>query len=364
MNPRNSDARVNASVTNTRGWVWLQLAVAWLPMWVLFTVLIALAHGAPLSFGAWRSLSMIVPGALLGIAVYRFTERMPWPHPFRLGFIATHIAAAAVYAICWWLLISLIDSVISGRVVLSVGPGIGLYFVTGLWLYLVVAGVAYANRAAQRSAQLEAMAARAQLDTLRAQLHPHFLFNALHTVVQLIPIDPRGAVRAAERLAGALRTTIEEQRDLVSLAEEWAFVENYLAIEAIRFGARLVVEAGIAESARAALLPAFALQTLVENAVRHGAAPRSAPTRIAINAELTGVMLTVRVEDDGDGADTGAIATGSGTGLRRLRERLRWLYGDAARLDLVSSPDHGFAATLHAPQTEPDGDGERAIPHP
>lgn len=355
---------MNADTTNTRGWIWLQLAAAWLPMWALFTALIALAHGAPLSFGAWRSLSMIVPGALLGIGVYRFTERMPWPHPFRLGFIATHIAAAAVYAICWWVLISLIDSVISGRVVVSIGPGVGLYFVTGLWLYLVVAGVAYANRAAQRGAQLEAMAARAQLDTLRAQLHPHFLFNALHTVVQLIPIDPRGATRAAERLAGALRTTIEEQRDLVSLAEEWAFVENYLAIEAIRFGARLVVATRITDAARTALLPAFALQTLVENAVRHGAAPRTAPTRIAITAELDGAMLIVRVEDDGDGADTAALSAGGGTGLRRLRERLRWLYGDAARLDLASSPDRGFTATLHAPQNDAHEDGERAAPRP
>ena len=355
---------MNASAPHTRGWVWLQLAVAWLPMWALFTALIALAHGAPLSFGAWRSLSLIVPGALLGIGVYRFTERMPWPHPFRFGFIAVHAAAAGAYALCWWLLISLIDSVIYGRFVVSVGPGLGLYLVTGLWLYLVVAGVAYANRAAQRGAQLEAMAARAQLDTLRAQLHPHFLFNALHTVVQLIPIDPRGAVHAAERLAAALRTTIEEQRDLVSLAEEWAFVENYLAIEAIRFGARLVVETRIAEGAHAALLPAFALQTLVENAVRHGAAPRTAPTRIAIAAELAGATLLVRVEDDGAGADTGAVATGSGTGLRRLRERLRWLYGDAARLELVSSPGRGFTATLHAPQTDAGDEGERAVPHP
>ncbi|MEP6938556.1 MAG: histidine kinase [Rudaea sp.] len=345
---------------NTRGWVWLQLAAAWLPMWVLFTVLISLAHGAPLSFGARQSLSMIVPGALLGILVYKFTERMPWPYPFRLRFVPLHVAAAAAYAVSWWLLICVIDSLLAGHIAIATGPGIGLFLVTGLWLYLVVAGVAYANRAAQRGAQLEAMAARRQLDTLRAQLHPHFLFNALHTVVQLIPIDPRGATRAAEQLAGVLRTTIEEQRDLVTLAEEWAFVERYLAIEGIRFGERLVVEARISSTACAALLPAFALQTLVENAVRHAAAPRAQPTRIAIAAELGDAILVVRVDDDGAGADVGAVAAGSGTGLRRLRERMRWLYGDGARLDLASGAGRGFAATLHIPQTDAaDEDGAR-----
>ncbi len=251
-----------------RGWVWLQLAVAWLPMWALFAALIVLAHGMPIGNAALGALRMIAAGAVLGVVVYKFTERMPWPHPFRLGFVGIHVLAAAGYAASWLVLMSLIDSLIVGHLVLVIGPGLGLFFLTGIWLYIVVAGVAYANLAAQRTAKIEAQTARMQLDTLRAQLHPHFLFNALHTVVQLIPLDPRGAARAAEQLAGALRTTIEEQRDLVSLAEEWAFVERYLAIECIRFGNRLVVHTEVDEVARAALLPSFALQTLVENAAR------------------------------------------------------------------------------------------------
>lgn len=348
---------------NSRGWVWLQLGVAWLPMWALFAVLIALAHDTPLLFGALRSLSMIVPGALLGIVVYKFTERMPWPHPFRLAFIPIHVVAACVYSVCWWLLICVVDTFVAGHLAIAVGPGVGLFLITGLWLYLVVAGVAYANRAAQRGAQLEALAARAQLDTLRTQLHPHFLFNALHTVVQLIPLDPRGATRAAELLANALRTTMGEQRDLVSLAEEWRFVENYLAIESIRFGERLVTNMRIAETARAALLPSFALQTLVENAVRHGAAPRSDATHIAIHAELVGNALHVTVSDDGAGADLDEIERRQGSGLRRLRERMRWLYGDGATLTLDSKPDKGFSAKLSVPNSQADeSDDARRLP--
>src|SRR5262249_15494084 len=151
-------------------------------------------------------------------------------------------------------------------------------------------------------------AARAQLDTLRMQLHPHFLFNALHTVVQLIPVDTRAATMAAEQLAGALRTTIAEQRDLVPLRDEWAFVQRYLAIESLRFGERLILEAAVDERALSALLPSFALQTLVENALRHGAAPRIEATRVSIRAQLAADTLDITVADDGIGADVEALA--------------------------------------------------------
>ncbi|HTD28832.1 MAG TPA: histidine kinase, partial [Xanthomonadaceae bacterium] len=263
-----------------RGWVWLQLTVAWLPVWALFALSIAMVHGLTAASAAIASLHMIAPAALLGVAVYRFTSRTPWPHPFQVSFVAMHVLAAALYGISWFVLVSLIDSFVSGRLAIATGPGIGLFLITGVWLYIVVAGVAYANLAAQRTAKIEAHTARMQLDTLRSQLHPHFLFNALHTVVQLIPTDPRAAARAAEQIAGALRTTFEEHRDLISVAEEWAFVERYLAIESIRFGDRLSVTVQIDEPARTALLPSFALQTLVENAVRHGAAPRIEATHL------------------------------------------------------------------------------------
>jgi two-component system, LytTR family, sensor kinase len=338
----------------SRGWVWLQLVVAWLPMWALFTALIVIAHGMPLPDAALSGLRMVVAGALLGIAVSRFVARTPWPYPFRLGFVAAHVLAAVGYSLTWWLLICAIDSFLIGHLAISIGPGIGAFIITGIWLYVMVAGVAYANLAAQRAAKIEAHAARTQLDALRSQLHPHFLFNALHTVVQLIPTDPRAASRAAEMLAAALRTTIEEQRDIICLAEEWAFVERYLAIELIRFGDRLRVVTQIAEAARSASLPSFALQTLVENAVRHAAAPRIEATTVKISAAMTGEILTLTVTDDGVGANVEEIERGAGTGLRRLRERMRWLYGDRAQLQLASEPGAGFAATLIVPQDASD----------
>src|SRR5579864_8096879 len=140
----------------SRRWLWLQLALAWLPMWALFTALIVMAHGLSLGSAAVDAARMIAPGAVLGYFVYKFTSRAPWPHPFRLGFIVIHVVAAIFYAVVWLAFIILIDSVAIGRFIVDVGPGAGLFLITGTWLYIVTAGVAYANQAAERNAKLEA----------------------------------------------------------------------------------------------------------------------------------------------------------------------------------------------------------------
>jgi signal transduction histidine kinase len=333
----------------SRSWIWIQLAIAWLPMWALFTALIMIAHGSGFLDASIGSFRMVAPGALLGIGVHRLASRWPWPHPFRIAFVGLHVVSALMFSGVWYFAVCLIDSVITGRMTFMMGPGMGPFVLTGIWLYIVIAAAAYANLAAQRAAKMEAFATRMQLDALRSQLHPHFLFNALHTVVQLIPTRPRDAARAAEQLAGVLRTTIEEQRDEISLAEELAFVERYLAIESIRFGDRLHVLRRIDEEAREAGLPSFALQTLVENAVRHGAAPRVEATEVSIAATLAEGFLVLTVTDDAAGADLQAVESGNGTGLRRLRERLRWLYGERAKLLLTSAPGQGFTAVLRVP---------------
>ena len=336
-----------------RAWIWMQLLIGWLPVWVLFTVLMMAAHQVSFVQALPIALRLMLCAAVLGLAVQRFSTRLPWPYPFRLRFLAVHLLAAAAYAVGWLLLNSALESLLSGRWVLVIGPGLGAYLVTGIWFYVMIAGVSYANRAAERAAQLTAQAARSQLAALRTQLHPHFLFNALHTVVQLIPMDPRGAVRAAELLAGVLRRSIEEQRDQLPLREEWAFVQRYLDIEGIRFGERLLVRSEIDEAALDCCVPSFALQTLVENAVRHAAAPSIEPVTLWIAARLDGQRLRLTVADDGAGADPAQIEQGTGTGLRRLRERLAWLYGSSAALRLARGIDgRGLTATLDLPRED------------
>jgi anti-sigma regulatory factor (Ser/Thr protein kinase) len=327
--------------------------IGWLPVWALYTTLIVAMHGPPLLWAAFAALRAVLAAALLGLVVHRLTQRFPWPRPFQARFVALHVVGAALYSVAWVGLTSAMESLPRGRFVVVAPAGIVPYLTLGVWLYVMVAGVAYATRATERAAQAEAIAARSQLAALRGQLNPHFLFNALHTVVHLIPREPARAGQAAEQIAALLRTTVEEDRDLVSLVEELAFVERYLDLERLRFADRLRVRIDVSEDARHALVPAYALQTLVENAVRHGATPRIEPTEIAVTARLNGGDLALVVHDTGAGVDkTGKTAT-TGTGLSRLRERLAVLYGGRARLGLESPAGGGFTASLVVPK-DPD----------
>jgi signal transduction histidine kinase len=335
--------------------VWLQLLIGWVPVWVLFTTLIVTAHpDVSLPGAIIGSTRMMLGIVLLAIPVRRLTRRFPWPHPFRPAFALVHLAAGPLFALGWLLFNSLIQSMHSGALVISAGYGIGPFLVLGIWLYVMVAGVSYATDATERAARAEALAARSQLATLRAQLNPHFLFNALHAVVQLIPIDPRRAAQAAERIGGLLRATIEEDRDLVSMAEERSFVERYLEVERMRFGDRLRVTMDLSAEAEQVLVPSFSLLTLVENAVRHGAEPRVEPTDITVRARAASGLLTLAVHDTGAGVAPGQVDRSDGTGLKRLRDRLSALYGDRAALTLSNGSAGGFTATLSVPWSRPE----------
>jgi signal transduction histidine kinase len=344
-----------ARLANGRGWpralVWLQLAVGWLPILALYTGLIVTQHQpVSIAHAAAIAIRSLLPAALLGILVYRFAKRVPWPRPFRMRFAFIHLLAAPTYAFAWILAASIVESVLHRQLIIVVGPGLLPFLVLGIWLYVMVAGISYAIDGTERVARAEAAAVRMQLGALRAQLHPHFLFNALHTVVQLIPVDPHRAAEAAEQVATLLRTTLQEDRDLISLGDEWAFVSKYLELERVRFGERLCVHAEIDPSLLQSSVPSFSLQTLVENAVRHGAAPRVEATTVTISATATEHTLTLEVRDTGAGI-TSSEARGngaSGTGLGRLRDRLSGLYGDASSLVLKTTPA-GCTATLTLP---------------
>ncbi len=332
----------------TRGLVWLQLIIGWLPVWALYATLMLTAHPGVRPFHAIMiSLRAIGVAALLGLGANRLTERFPWPHPFQARFVGIHLVGAVLYAVAWVALISALEGLLRGQLVMVSTPnGVMPFLVLGVWLYVMVTGVTYATRATERAAAAEALAARSQLAALRAQLNPHFLFNALHTVVQLIPREPRRAAEAAEQVAGLLRTTIEEERDLVPLAEELALVERYLDIERIRFGERLLVEVSLPHDLEQVLIPSFALQTLVENAVRHGAAPRIEPTTVSVSASRLGHALVLTVRDNGAGGPGDARP---GSGLARLRERVAVLFGGRARLDTHGLAGQGFTASLTTP---------------
>lgn len=336
--------------------IWLQLLIGWLPLWALLAVLIHTAHHSTLMGAGHIAFRMVIAAAALGFFVARFAERYPWPVRVTPVFVSVHLFAAGLYTIAWNLLNSTIESAVQGRFVIVVGAGIASSIMLGLWLYVMIAGVSYTHLATERAAKAEASAVQAQLAALRSQINPHFLFNALHTVVQLIPREPKLAAEAAEKLAGLLRIAIEQDEDVVTAREELDFVLKYLDIERLRFGDRLTTAIHLPDGAvRDATLPSFAVQTLVENAVRHGAAPRVQPSALTIRFEMPKDALEVSVHNPT--ADSSATATPqndrNGTGLKRLRERLDVLYAGRATLETHFDAT-GFTATLSIPQDADD----------
>ena len=214
-----------------------------------------------------------------------------------------------------------------------------------------------AHATAERSAALSADLVRAQLDALRAQIQPHFLFNALNAVTMLARRDnAAAAAQATERLAELLRHVLKARlEDTVPLEEELAFIEKYLELERLRFGNRLEFSVEMDALARDALVPTLILQPLVENAVRHGIARRQGGhISIRGRTETGGRDLLVTVANRSHGpstADDDDAATGSssGVGLLSVRERLLVMYGATAVVALKTDGPHGAIASLKLP---------------
>jgi signal transduction histidine kinase len=225
---------------------------------------------------------------------------------------------------------------------------------TNLFSYAVVVvaahALAYYRAYRERTiaaARLEAQLAQTQLHVLRARLHPHFLFNTLNAIAALMHRDVEAADRMLARLSELLRTAIDSS-DLqeVSLADELAFVERYLEIERTRFSDRLDVRVDVASDAYGAAVPHLLLQPLVENAVRHGIAPRAGAGRIEVFARRRNGQVLLAVRDDGVGSRG---REREGTGLGVTRERLRHLYGDAARIRSGDRAGGGFEVEIELP---------------
>jgi sensor histidine kinase YesM len=231
-----------------------------------------------------------------------------------------------------------------------VGPSIVLY--TGTVLAWHAATYYYDLKERQlQSAELESLLRQAQLQALRSQLNPHFLFNTLHSIAELVHENPPHAEQMLLRLAELLRKALGTSSALeVGLAEELDFVKGYLGIEQMRLGERLKITWEIAPEALPARVPALLLQPLVENAIQHGIAPMTRPGTLLVRASRAGDFLELQVRDNGAGmARTGEPKSGasSGVGLANTRGRLQRLYGDRHRFELVN--DGGLSVNVRLP---------------
>jgi len=244
----------------------------------------------------------------------------------------------------------------------GLGPGIVWGTFTGFLYYWLILGVhtafvyprmyhaerTAAAELATRAAQLEGRLAHAQLDALRLQLQPHFLFNTLNGIAALAGADPARAQRMLARLGDLLRQTLEDDGAAeVSIERELALLAPYLDIQRMRFGDRMRFHEAVAPETRTALVPALMLQPLVENAVQHGVSRRPEGATIVLRVERCGDRLGVEVQDDGPGPSPGAPATG--IGLANTRARLAQLYPGAHRVELRAVAAGGALVRVDIP---------------
>lgn len=207
-----------------------------------------------------------------------------------------------------------------------------------------------------RTSQLEGQLAQAQLQNLKMQLHPHFLFNTLNSISALISVEPEAAERMIARLSDLLRLTLEHAgTQKVTLRQELSFLEQYLEIEQTRFQDRLSVTMDVAPETLEARVPTLILQPLVENAIRHGVAPRATPGEVHIRAGRSNGLLELQVRDDGPGVPDERHVR-EGIGLNNTRRRLDQLYGDRHRFELRNGADGGLEVRLAVPfrTTDPE----------
>jgi len=208
-----------------------------------------------------------------------------------------------------------------------------------------------------REEEMHKLAAEAELKALRAQINPHFLFNALTTIGYLIETAPPRALNTLMQLTALLRGVLKSEGEFTTLGREVELIEHYLKIEYERFEERLRVRIDVPQSLRAHRIPALVLQPLVENAIKHGVAPSKGGGDVEVTASIDARILRLRVRNSGAPLYAASPPLGGEhVGIENVRRRLSGHYGDAASLTLASKPGGGTVASIGIPLTAVAGE--------
>lgn len=312
--------------------------------------------------GYWYSIALLTPLLLWLAARYSF-DRVNWRQP-----LGAHVALNLGFHLCHTAIsVPLMSLAESDPIALST---LSKFFLARLLtrlpinviLYWSIVGTGYAvdyyRRFREQEVQavhLEARLIEAQLQALRMQLQPHFLFNTLHAISTLMEDDIKAARRMIARLSELLRLTLDTAgQQKVTLRQELEALERYLEIEQIRFQDRLCVRMQIAPATLTARVPNLVLQPIVENAIRHGIAPSSTAGQIEITAEQQNGHLILQVRDDGLGWRPDNFT--EGVGLANTKMRLQQLYEENYQLRLEDAGNGGAQVTIAIP-FESEGPG-------
>jgi two-component system, LytTR family, sensor kinase len=348
--------------------VWLGLAGLWACFAVLGTWLnyeFLLARGHPVSWAQSVRMNLTAYGiwaVILTPMVLFLCARLPLTRRNLFKLVPAHLLAIAVTTCADVLIKALLHrQVFPYLPPISFAPRVREYLLSqteaDIQIYILVAVIGYvvAYYAELRSqewhaAQLENNLIRAELQVLRMQLQPHFLFNTLHSVAALVPTNPRAAQKMICSLGDLLRMSLAgEDLQEVTLKRELEFVQHYLDIQKIRFQDRLTTEFIIADDVLDAKVPYLLLQPLVENAIKHGITGRPGSGRIEIHAAMEDDGVCVRVANDKLVSPEVPEQERLGIGLENVRNRLRILYGARAKLSAQQLPGRRFQVEVRIP---------------
>ncbi len=294
---------------------------------------------------------------------FRFEQRNWW------RVLPAHLAAAVVFLLLYRAVYSIFYKIVDPARVAEVGGFLAMTLklfirngVVDLPMYCFLLSSVYVVDFYRRfqaeqlkSSELKAALATSQLDALKMQIHPHFLFNTLNSISALMHKDLQAADKMVARLGDFLRMTLESSGDReVSLKQEMDFVGRYLEIESVRYQDRLVVEMNIDPETLAARVPNLILQPIVENAIKHGISQQESMESLIISSNRDGDRLQIRVEDSGPGLhspnENGKVRKKTvGIGLTNTRERLAHLYGENCRFEIKNAVPHGVIVLLEIP---------------
>ncbi|MBI3283824.1 MAG: histidine kinase [Burkholderiales bacterium] len=336
-------------LSDFRKFLWY--VAVWLLAGVFIAKLLVTAGLSPWSYALLFALPPALVYGFLASSAYYLCRAFPYSRRSFLLAIAVFGGAALISAFVWLALCHgwnrALTSLTEDAAALVIAPhlsaallagGFGVYLLS-LLAYDVL--IAFDNvRAAERQAAESRLLARdAELQVLRSQIDPHFLFNSLNSISALTAIDPAGARTMTIALADFFRQTLAlSKQEKITVAEEWRLCENFLAVEKIRFGKKLQLELSLSPDAEPALIPPLILQPLLENAIKHGIRNIATGGVIAVTILKRGQWLHIAVQNPV--VPLALASPGNGLGLHNLRLRFVALYGDQARVSWSKTPQH------------------------
>jgi len=333
--------------------LWIAFTAGWTALALFFGISTSLTY---LSTGRAANWRLSIERSLLEWWAWAlFTPLVLWlarrysldrPQPWRA--VLVHLVAGTLLAVVKSGLDRAVNAWLTGFWMYWLATTVALQFSIYCVIVAAAHGIGYYERSRERD-HLAARLADVRLQLLSMQLQPHFLFNTLNTIAELVHDDPEVADRMIAALSDLLRKTLDlGSTQEISLEAELQLLDRYVEIQQARFGDRLRVTIAADRDARAAAVPVLLLQPLVENAIRHGLAEQLAAGRIEIGARRSGSRLVISVTDDGPGPTAGA-ARSERVGLGNTRQRLVALYGADHRFDLANADRRGARVSIDIP---------------